>query len=1243
MFGPQSAPAHATIATNLGGPLSTYGANGRVRYDIGRGKDYPRRAQFDSQGRTLVLGWGDKVAPPNWDVGTGQYSTAVVTRQLRNGSLDPTFGDGGIVDVHPPDEPRILAHPVDLAVLPDGGAAVLYMRENYGITYGVLRLDADGHPLTTFGPNGDGYAPVQLPNEHAGTAATVLARRADGELVIGGVHYDPNQPTAGRRPFVTALNADGSPDYLFGVDGFTLLPTTPQPSTDGDWVGDIAFPSDGGILVGVHGGVRQPGGVWRLLDHGAINPAFGTLGHVEFDTYVVGESELLGWGPLAVHPSGAFSLRTGVRYTRFLASGQPDPSFGTNGVTYVHSLAPQTAAADGEALIVLGEGSVATGNKFRDVMTFERILPDGTFDTTFGVAGRTNALVAPSSLEQVVVDEARRRIVAVVGTVENAMVALDTDGTLDDTFGTDGIAYFDASSGVADQVTAACGDGKGGTWIGGNTDLRFVTHLDPNGGRIEAFGDDGTVALREFPPVAALLPSADGGVTVVGAALYDWQPKEVQVVKLDASGAPDPSFNGGQPAHLALIPAATRFSATLLRDGRLVLVSGAHGQVLLPDGTPDTSVSADGLFDTGFIGGVVVAARGDGFIAASIEPAALPGTTRVVVRAYVAPGQPDASFGVAGASEIVTDDLGSVTNMIVGPANITIGTPHHVYRLLASGQPNPLFVPPTYAGTGDTVWVDIGVQSDGAVIVTDGAETRRYLGTGAIDTTFGDRGRITPGFGADNYFATTRALVAGTQLRFVGTVRSLTQVGTQEDIGVVARDGSITGGVPRLSIHDLRVREGDYGYDTAAMDVTFDRAPDTNKASFDVKLFSRTGTAGVDAQPGTPVRYYAQLGTAGVHDAAAATIEVGVAILNDRTAEPNEQLDLRAVGVNYLAIGDGSGTLTIDNNDPVGSSVIATTQPYVSFGGGAVVTRADVDGDGIDEIVTAPNQTGGPHVRVLRLNSSGSFTTVAEFMAFDSRFRGGVSLGAGDVDGDGRDEILVAPASQAPPVVRIFDIANGAATLGTSFLAYDRTMKAGLNVAGGHLDGDGRAEIITAPRQGGGPHVRVFSLDAGNHVATRAEAMVYESEFAGGVSLATTSARELVVAPGAGRSVDVKLFVLQNGSLTAHGGFPAYPGWTGGVNIVARKFDDRMPDFVMTAPMAGGGPHVIIWQPVYEPGFNPGYPKWAPWFQFMADSPTFTGGITAAAGRLVPNGPVDAFTITGAGKPVALSVRRFRY
>src|SRR5262249_7428485 len=116
---------------------------------------------------------------------------------------------------------------------------------------------------------------------------------------------------------------------------------------------------------------------------------------------------------------------------------------------------------------------------------------------------------------------------------------------------------------------------------------------------------------------------------------------------------------------------------------------------------------------------------------------------------------------------------------------------------------------------------------------------------------------------------------------------------------------------------------------------------------------------------------------------------------------------------------------------------------------------------------TGVGSGAGPHVKVF---DGATGAEVRSFFAFDG-FSGGVFVAAGDLNGDGRAEVIVGAAANGH--VKVFDGGTGA--LVRSFSA-DAGWSGGLSVAAGDVDGDGRADIITgAGRGAAGGHVKVFS------------------------------------------------------------------------------------------------------------------------------------------------------------------------
>lgn len=239
-----------------------------------------------------------------------------------------------------------------------------------------------------------------------------------------------------------------------------------------------------------------------------------------------------------------------------------------------------------------------------------------------------------------------------------------------------------------------------------------------------------------------------------------------------------------------------------------------------------------------------------------------------------------------------------------------------------------------------------------------------------------------------------------------------------------------------------------------------------------------------------------------------------------------------------------------------------------NFLGGARATAGDVDADGEDEIITGAGNGGGPHVRIF--NQSGEVE--GQFFAYIQHFRGGVNVAAGDIDGDGIDEIITGAGPTGGPHVRIFDQRGN---VKDQFFAYNKFFRGGVNIAVGDIDGDGIDEIITGPGPGGGPHVRVFDRK-GN---VKAQFFAYGAGFEGGVSVAVGDIDgdgkfEIITGAGPSGGPHVRIFD-QAGNAKSQ--FFAYnKNFRGGVNVTAGDINQDGTDEIITGAGPGGGPHVRV-------------------------------------------------------------------
>ena len=313
--------------------------------------------------------------------------------------------------------------------------------------------------------------------------------------------------------------------------------------------------------------------------------------------------------------------------------------------------------------------------------------------------------------------------------------------------------------------------------------------------------------------------------------------------------------------------------------------------------------------------------------------------------------------------------------------------------------------------------------------------------------------------------------------------------------------------------------------------------------------------------------------------------------VND-TAAANNLSNIVTVTITITAVenalvvtagGAGSnGVVTVTN--PNGTTRFSLT-PYAGFTGGVRVAVGDVTGDSVVDIITGTGAGGAPHVKVF---DGVTGAEIRSFFAFSPAFLGGVSVASADIDGDTVADIIVGAGPGAGPHVKVFSGATGAEI--RSFFAYGAAFTGGVNVAGGDIDNDGNADIVTGTVFGA-PHVKVF--DGLTH-ALHQSFFAY-SQASNGVNVATAligGIDTLVTGSGSGIAPSVQVY---NANGTVRGSFAPYAAsFLGGVRV-AGNVDGK----IVTGAGPGAGPHVKVFDGT----------TFAELESFFAQAPSFTGGV----------------------------------
>ncbi|MFN7971178.1 MAG: putative Ig domain-containing protein [Acidobacteriota bacterium] len=210
--------------------------------------------------------------------------------------------------------------------------------------------------------------------------------------------------------------------------------------------------------------------------------------------------------------------------------------------------------------------------------------------------------------------------------------------------------------------------------------------------------------------------------------------------------------------------------------------------------------------------------------------------------------------------------------------------------------------------------------------------------------------------------------------------------------------------------------------------------------------------------------------------------------VTDQAGKSHERdLAIRVVGSTVRIVsgpGAGSGNPPLvgffDGN---GAAIGTTFQAYGTSAWGANVAAANIWTASDDEVITGPGPGPqfGPQLRGFLADG----TPIAKVNGFVyGTLRYGANVGAASVDGDAWAEILTGPGpgSIFGPHLRGFSVDGvGLAPIGgINAFAY-ATLRYGVNVSAGDVEGDAFAEIVVGAGPGTvfGPHVRGFDFDGG--------------------------------------------------------------------------------------------------------------------------------------------------------------------
>ena len=375
------------VAQAAAGDLDpTFGSAGMVTTDINRSTDIANAVAVQADGKLVVVGQTYKQN----DFSDEDF---VVTRYNPDGTLDTTFGRGGKVRT---DFPGLAAVPSSVVIQPDGkivvagGAFPLF---TFAGNFEVVRYNPNGSLDRSFG-NG-GIVTTTFPE---GSYASDVALAPDGKIIAAGtvfVDFIPGESS--NTDFALArYNPDGSPDTTFGNggqvstdfvgledDAFSVLI---QPDGKIVAVGSANNPATYYDFAAV-----------RYLSNGTIDTTFGVAGKVSTDfgdqNFDRARSAVLQPNGSIVAAGFAISQNGGVQnfaVARYTSSGILDTTFSGDGKTQIdfgdccQSANKVLLQSDGKIVTV---GYANTEDSDSDFL-LARLNPRGSLDASFGVGGK---------------------------------------------------------------------------------------------------------------------------------------------------------------------------------------------------------------------------------------------------------------------------------------------------------------------------------------------------------------------------------------------------------------------------------------------------------------------------------------------------------------------------------------------------------------------------------------------------------------------------------------------------------------------------------------------------------------------------------------------------------------------------------------------------------------------------------------------------------------------------------------
>lgn len=647
--------------------------------------------------------------------------------------LDNTFGIEGKATTNI--TPCYDEYPQKVLIQEDGKIILTgyaYNGTNSNANFNIVRYNADGSLDNTFGARGK----VSTDFDNSQDIVLAAALQQDGKIIVAG-YTSGNDGTFYNDIAVARYNTDGTLDESFGGTGKVR---TNFGSTS-NYAYSIAVQENGKIVVGGFGydGLISGMAFVRYNSDGSLDATFDSDGKVIFDNVNLAISmDIQSDGKILAVTSFSNGSNNDFVVVRLNSDGSLDGTFGTGGISAAADFGnadnPQSIAIQTDRkILVAGYATEGTDQDF----ALARYNLDGSVDLSFGSNGKvkTDFNNSDNSASSVLIQSDDKIILTGqtgdFGSRDFALARYNSDGILDDSFGTDGLKTLDFTGDVSVSSAALQADEKiiiGGSISSPTSSSDFaVVRLDDTGSLDNSFSSDGVVTtdLGNSTDVAYSTALQTDGKIIIAGGTYSNDHYNLGMVRYNADGIIDTTFSSGSGKVITDVGATLLGRAVAVVDDKIFVAgnydNGANNDFFL------SKYNSDGSLDNTFpgAGSVITDLSGSNDYARSL---AVQANKKMVAAGYTSGSTNDFAlvrYNVDGSLDMSFSSDGILTADFAGGNDIASSVVIQAdQKIIAAG----------YSQNGSSY--------DFSIV--------RYNTDGTLDNDFGTNGKITTDIQSSN-------------------------------------------------------------------------------------------------------------------------------------------------------------------------------------------------------------------------------------------------------------------------------------------------------------------------------------------------------------------------------------------------------------------------------------------------------------------------------------------------------------